>query len=47
MVAPLDKLSVVLVALIGVFLLGEHMNLRNWLGVAFITGGAILVGWKS
>ncbi|WP_395646442.1 EamA family transporter [Terricaulis sp.] len=47
MVAPLDKLSVVLVALIGVGLLGEHMNLKNWLGVALITGGAVLVGWKA
>lgn len=46
-VAPIDKLSVVLVALIGVFLLGEQMNLKNWIGIGLITGGAILVGWKS
>jgi transporter family protein len=46
-VAPIDKLSVVMVAIIGVMLLGEHLNLRGWLGVGMITGGAILVGWKG
>lgn len=47
LVAPVDKLSVVMVAIIGVFVLGEHLNLRGWLGVGMITGGAILVGWKT
>jgi bacterial/archaeal transporter family protein len=42
-VAPIDKLSVVLVALFGVVLLGESMSLRGWLGVAMIAGGALLV----
>jgi transporter family protein len=46
-VAPVDKLSVAMVAIIGVMLLGEHLNLRGWLGVGMITGGAILVGWKG
>ncbi len=41
-VAPVDKLSVVLVALFGVFILGEHLSLVNWLGIALITGGVIL-----
>lgn len=46
-VAPLDKLSVVLVALIGVLWLGESMSVRNWLGIALITGGAVLVSFKA
>lgn len=46
-VAPIDKLSVVLVALIGVFVLGETMSVRNWLGVGLIAGGAMLVSLKG
>lgn len=42
-VAPIDKLSVVFVAVLGVLLLGEKLSLANWLGVALITGGALLV----
>lgn len=42
-VAPVDKLSVVLVAIFGVLFLGEKLSLINWLGVALIAGGAILV----
>jgi len=42
-VAPIDKLSVVLVALFGVIFLGEKLAYTNWLGVALIAAGAILV----
>ncbi|MET0276701.1 MAG: EamA family transporter [Pseudorhodoplanes sp.] len=42
-VAPIDKLSVVLVAIFGVVFLGEKLALLNWLGVALIAAGAILV----
>lgn len=42
-VAPLDKLSVVLVALIGAAFLGEKLSGLNWLGVALITAGAVLL----
>lgn len=42
-VAPIDKLSVVLVALFGVFFLGEKLSAANWLGVTLIAAGAILV----
>ena len=45
-VAPVDKLSVVLVALFGVLFLGENLSLRNWAGVAMILGGILLVAWK-
>lgn len=46
-VAPIDKLSVVLVALFGVMFLGERLSAVNWLGVAFIAAGALLVAVKS
>lgn len=42
-VAPIDKLSVVLVAIFGAVLLGETLSLVNWLGVALIAAGAVLV----
>jgi transporter family protein len=42
-VAPIDKLSVVLVAIFGVLFLGEKLALLNWFGVALIAIGALLV----
>jgi transporter family protein len=45
-VAPIDKLSVVMVALFGVVFLGERLSLSNWLGVALIAGGALLVAFR-
>lgn len=42
-VAPIDKLSVVMVAVIAVLFLGERLSLPSWLGVALIASGAILV----
>jgi transporter family protein len=44
-VAPIDKLSVVLVAVLGVWLLGEQLSLRGWIGVALMGIGAALVAW--
>lgn len=46
-VAPIDKLSVVLVAVFGVIFLGEHLSLPNWVGIALITAGAVLVAYKG
>src|SRR3954469_14486742 len=46
-VAPLDKLSVVLVAIIGVAFLGERLSAPNWAGVALIAAGAVLVAYKG
>ena len=45
-VAPIDKLSVVLVALFGVMFLGERLTAPNWLGVALIAAGAILIAYR-
>ena len=44
-VAPIDKFSVVLVAVGGVVLLGETLSPVQWLGVALIAVGASLVAW--
>lgn len=46
-VAPIDKLSVVLVAIFGALFLGEQLSLPNWAGVALIAGGAVLVAYKG
>lgn len=46
-VAPIDKLSVVLVAVFGVLFLGERLSGVNWLGVALIAAGAVLVAYKG
>lgn len=42
-VAPLDKLSVVLVAVFAALFLGERLDLRGWAGMVLIAGGALLV----
>jgi transporter family protein len=46
-VAPVDKLSVVLVAVLGVALLGEHLGPKSWLGVGLIAAGAMLVAFEA
>ncbi|MBI1689641.1 EamA family transporter [Methylorubrum sp. DB1722] len=46
-VAPLDKLSVVLVAVFGVVFLGERLAAPNWLGIALIAAGAVLVAYRA
>jgi transporter family protein len=46
LVAPIDKLSVVLVALFGVTFLGERPSWNGWLGIALIASGAVLIAIK-
>jgi transporter family protein len=46
-VAPIDKLSVVLVAIFGVAFLGERLSSVNWLGVVLIASGALLVAYRG
>jgi transporter family protein len=46
-VAPIDKLSVVLVAVFGAVFLGERLGGLSWLGIALIAGGAILVAVEA
>lgn len=42
-VAPIDKLSVALVAIFATIFLGEHLSLTGWLGIGLISVGALLV----
>jgi transporter family protein len=46
LVAPVDKLSVVLVAIFGVLLLGEKLTLRQWCGIGAIGFGVVLLALK-
>lgn len=46
-VAPIDKLSVVLVAVFAALFLGERPSAVNWLGITLIAAGAVLVAWKA
>ena len=45
-VAPIDKLSVVLVAVFAFLFLGERPSGQNWLGIALIAAGAVLIAVK-
>ena len=46
LVAPIDKLSVVLVAIFGVVFLGERPSATGWLGIVLIAAGAVLLAIK-
>lgn len=46
-VAPIDKLSVVLVAMFGAVFLGERLGGLSWLEIALIAGGAVLVAVQA
>jgi transporter family protein len=46
-VAPVDKLSVVLVTIFAVLFLGERLSTLNWTGVCLIAAGVILVAYKG
>ena len=45
-VAPIDKLSVVLVAIFAFAFLGERPSPQGWLGIALITAGAVVIAYK-
>lgn len=46
-VAPVDKLSVVLVAVFAVIFLGERPSFVNWAGIVLIFAGVILIAQKA
>ena len=46
LVAPIDKLSLVMVAIFAVIFLGERPNGWGWLGIAMVAGGVVVLGWK-
>lgn len=43
LVAPIDKLSVVLVAVFAVAFLGERPSMREWSGIALVGAGVLLL----
>lgn len=45
-VAPVDKLSVVFVALFAAAFLGERLSAREWLGIVLIVAGVICIALK-
>lgn len=45
-VAPVDKFSLVLVALFACLFLGERLSLREWLGLALVAAGVLLLALK-
>lgn len=46
-VAPVDKLSLVLVAIFAFAFLGERPNLREWTGIAMVAGGVLMLAIKK
>lgn len=45
-VAPIDKMSVVLVAVFAFLLLGERPSPREWFGIALVSSGLLLIAWQ-
>jgi transporter family protein len=45
-VAPVDKFSLVLVAIFAFAFLGERPSLREWSGIAMVAGGVLLLACK-
>lgn len=45
-VAPVDKLSLVLVAVFAVVFLGERPDARSWAGIALVALGVLVLGFR-
>ena len=45
-VAPIDKLSLVLVAVFAFVFLGERPSLREWTGIAMVASGLLILAFK-
>jgi transporter family protein len=45
-VAPVDKLSVVLVAVFAVIFLGERPLVKDWFGIFLVAAGVVVLGLK-
>ncbi|MEO8307534.1 MAG: EamA family transporter [Pseudomonadota bacterium] len=46
-VAPIDKLSVVLVAILAYLVLGERPVIRDWVGILLIGSGVVLLALRK
>ena len=45
-VVPVEKISVVLAAVLGVLFLSEQLTPRAWVGILLITSGVVLMAYK-
>jgi len=45
-VAPVDKFSLVLVAVFAYAFLGERPSMRDWLGIALVAGGVLVLAFR-
>ncbi len=45
-VAPMDKFSLVLVAVFAFVFLGERPSVREWIGIAMVAGGVLVLAFK-
>lgn len=45
-VAPVDKFSIVLVVIFAFVFLGERPSVREWLGIALVAAGVIILAFK-
>ena len=45
-VAPIDKFSLVLVAIFAVAFLGERPSVRDWAGIALVASGVMVLAFK-
>jgi transporter family protein len=45
-VAPIDKLSVLLVAVFAVIFLGERPSLKDWTGIALVGVGVLILSLR-
>ena len=46
-VAPVDKLSMLLVVLFAVLFLGERPSFREWMGIGLVGAGVLIIGLKK
>jgi len=45
-VAPVDKFSLVLVAIFAVIFLNERPSMRDWVGIFLVTAGVVILSFK-
>ena len=45
-VAPVDELSLLLVAVFAFVFLGQRPSLREWLGIAMVGAGVLVLGFR-
>lgn len=46
-VAPVDKFSLVLVAIFAVIFLNERPGIRDWLGILLVTAGVVILSFRK